>query len=214
MRPFFYKVKITYGITVYNEAAELEALLKTLIRYLKRKDEIVILKDITHPCIEVDAVIEKYKRYIATVLESKLNNDFSAFKNNLINAAKGNYLFQIDADEIPQKSLLIHLKKILKRYYKFDCFSLPRINTVAGFTQAHIDRWHWKVDERGYINYPDYQMRIFKLKTGILWENKVHEILTGFQNPLHLPDQNVDLCLIHQKTIDKQEAQNKFYDTL
>jgi hypothetical protein len=87
-------------------------------------------------------------------------------------------------------------------------FSIPRINTVEGLTEQHIKQWGWRVDDRGWVNYPDYQNRILKNKPEIHWVNKVHEKIVGAMTTTELPP---GLDLIHPKTIDRQEKQNAFY---
>ena len=94
----------------------------------------------------------------------------------------------------------------------FDCFLVPRINTVEGLTQQHIEKWGWKV-ENGRVNWPDYQFRICKNIPEISWEGKVHERLVGYKNVTPLPAEDV-LALGHHKTIQKQEQQNNLYDTI
>lgn len=210
---FFRKIKITYGITVCNEAHELETLLKVLIPYIKKGDEIIVLRDITFPDAEVDAVIKKYNQHIE-IVQKKLDGDFSAFKNTLIDRAKGNYLFQIDADETPKGSLLKKLKSYIRKYYRADVFFVPRINIVHGITETHIQKWKWSMNNEGYFNFPDFQPRIVKLNSEIRWHNKVHETFTGFKRGKHLPADNYDYCLLHIKNIEKQEHQDRFYNTL
>ena len=70
------------------------------------------------------------------------------------------------------------------------------------------------MNEKNYINYPDYQMRVFKLRKGIHWVNKVHEVLTGYKKLKLLKADHFDFCLLHHKKIEKQIRQNKFYDAL
>jgi hypothetical protein len=65
----------------------------------------------------------------------------------------------------------------------------------------------------GFINFPDYQWRIYKNDSKIVWVNKVHERLSGFKTYAALPEY-VEYCLLHHKTIDRQETQNEFYDKL
>lgn len=211
---FFYKVKISYCITVCDEFSELQILLETLIPFIKRNDEIIVLIDTTTPNKNVEKVISKYKHHINQVIERPLNGDFSAFKNSLIAVAKGNYIFQIDADEVPQALLLKKLKQMLCKNKKNDCFCVPRINLVQGISDEHLKNWNWKINDKNFINYPDYQMRIFKLNCDIKWTNKVHETLIGFTNLYYIPSENFDLCLLHDKTINKQIEQNTFYENL
>ncbi|WP_177236713.1 glycosyltransferase [Spirosoma endophyticum] len=204
---------MSYGITVCNEADELERLLSFLVQQKDRQDEILILQDSTKADKRVADVIDKYRGTLI-VKQQKLNNDFATFKNNLIDMASGDYLFQIDADELPAEKLIQNIKRELIKHTKSDCFAVPRVNLVEGLTKEFIDKWNWDVDAKGRINFPDYQLRIFKLNNSIAWKNKVHEELTGFQHCQYLPSANEDFCLIHSKDIDRQKRQNDFYDTL
>ena len=90
---------------------------------------------------------------------------------------------------------------------------VPRVNTVKDLTQEHIDKWRWNVNKNGWVNWPDYQTRILQNVPHIKWENKVHEVLLGHKTQSALPAEE-EWCLYHHKHIDKQELQNKFYDTL
>ena len=207
------KIKISYGITVCNEAVELGKLLATLIPIIDEDDEIIILQDVTNKDTRTTEVIDNYKEKLV-VIEAKLNNDFATFKNKLIAHAKGDYLFQIDADEIPQDTLVTQIKKILRQKSNRDCFLVPRINIVNGLTTDHINQWKWNIDESNRVNFPDYQFRIFKLNGVIKWKNAVHEELIGYKKHFYLPSKNEDYCLIHIKDINKQVLQNNFYDTI
>ena len=96
---------------------------------------------------------------------------------------------------------------------KVDIFWVPRINTVRGLTQEHCQKWNWRLDPDGRVNFPDYQCRIMKNVKRIKWKNKVHEVLTGHKTEAHLPANN-EFCILHPKTIERQEQQNEFYNTL
>ena len=207
------KIKLSYGITVCNEAIELERLILFLLLHKDRKDEIVVLQDTTSKDERVAEVIDRYRTKLV-VKESSLNNDFATFKNKLIDMASGDYLFQIDADELPNKTLVRILKNELIKHKQSDCFAVPRVNRVEGITPELISKWNWKTDAEGRINFPDYQLRIFRLNQSIKWKNKVHEELYGFQNCHYLPSTNEDFCLIHIKDIDRQKKQNDFYESL
>lgn len=213
---FFSKNKrspsITYGITVHNEATEVETLLQALIGLINKNDEILVLQDITNCSNDVDDVLARYKHKI-THIQSKLNGDFSAFKNNLIKEANKKYLFQIDSDEIPDEYLIRNIKPYLKKKKDIDIFLVPRVNIVKNITAGELEKWDWKLNEEGYINFPDYQCRIIKLKQGVFWENKVHERLTGSSKIDFLPS-SYNFSLIHIKDIVKQREQNIFYNTL
>jgi glycosyltransferase involved in cell wall biosynthesis len=210
-------MKISYGITVCDEHEELNHLLYGMHPLIENNDEIVILRDISNTNSKVTKVIESHKEIYKNqliVVEARLNNDFATFKNQLLTWATGDYLFQIDADEIPNEILIRNLKSILEANEEIDCYYIPRVNIVLGLTPHHIQRWGWRVDEKNRVNFPDPQMRLFKLNKGIKWKNKVHEVLEGQSTLSTLPYDTEDLCLYHIKLIEKQEKQNNFYDTI
>ena len=90
---------------------------------------------------------------------------------------------------------------------------VPRVNTVEGITQQHIKAWGWKQNEKGWIQWPDHQWRIYKNTPEIKWINKLHEVLDGYKMYANLPEIE-DYALYHPKTIEKQEKQNGYYSTL
>ena len=94
-----------------------------------------------------------------------------------------------------------------------EMFLVPRVNTVEGLTQEHINKWRWNVDEKGWVNWPDYQTRIIQNSPKIKWQNKVHEQIIGISTKGALPMEE-QWCLYHPKDIKRQEMQNNFYDTL
>jgi glycosyltransferase involved in cell wall biosynthesis len=198
---------ISYAITAHNEHVELDRLLGQLTSWISDDDEIVVQMDIT-ATEEVKAVVNKYKlmNYF-----HPLNNDFATFKNNLKSLCTKEYIFQIDADEYLSNELLTWLPDILFDNSTVEMFSVPRINTVEGLTEQHIKQWGWNVNEKGWVNYPDHQNRILKNKPEIHWKNKVHEVLTGAKTIATLPP---GFDLVHPKTIDRQEKQNKFYEQI
>lgn len=207
------KIKLSYGITVCNEAVELERLILFLLLHKDRQDEIIVLQDVTSTDRWVNDVLNAYRRDVLIRTEL-LNNDFAGFKNKLIDVATGDYLFQIDADEMPAVDLIRKVKPVLVKQRDADCVAVPRINFVKGITPALVDQWNWKLDDKDRINFPDYQLRIFRLNQSIHWRNKVHEELAGFKNCYYLPDDADDFCLIHVKDVDRQQRQNDFYGSI
>jgi glycosyltransferase involved in cell wall biosynthesis len=201
---------ISYAITAHNEHEELERLLTQLENNIRPEDEVVIQIDTTATS-EVKALCLDYMGDNWHVVEFGLNKDFASFKNNLKKFCTKDYIFQIDADEYLSEELLLSLPEILELNPEIELFTVPRINTVEGLTQKHIQKWGWYVNENEWINYPDYQTRILKNIPEISWINKVHERLVGAKNGSHLPE---GYDLIHPKTIERQEKQNQFYNTL
>ena len=204
-------MKISYAIPVCNEYKEIEYLLEYLNKHKREQDEVVVQCDQGNTTPEVYSVLEKYPNI--KIIEFTLNRDFAAFKNNLKDNCSGDYIFQIDADEYPEEYLMDTIEWVISNNPKTDIFWVPRINKVEGLTKEHINKWRWNVDQDGRVNFPDYQCRILKNVKRIKWKNKVHEVLTGHKTESYLPANN-EFCIHHLKTIERQEYQNEFYNTL
>ena len=205
-------MKISYAITVCNEHEELKRLLDFLVKNVREGDEIVVQCDKENTTTEVLRVLNKCADRVK-VVEFPLNGHFANFKNNLTKECGGDYVFQIDSDEIPNEYLIENLGIMLEMNPEVDVYRVPRINTVEGLTQDHINKWGWNVNEKGWVNFSDHQWRIYRNDGKIKWINKVHEVLTGFEVMSQFPPEE-EYCLYHPKTIEKQVKQNNFYDTI
>ena len=206
-------MKISYAITVCNEFLEIQRLVNFLVANKRRQDEIVIQFDSKNG----DPEIESYLRSHSTNGEFnwhfyEFQGDFSHMKNRLTDMCKGDYIYQIDADEMPSTYVLDMLPEVLQ-HNSVDVLKVPRINTVEGITPEHIETWKWGVNEHGWINFPDFQWRIYKNNGKIKWINRVHEVLEGYKTMSYLPTET-EWCLVHNKTIKKQERQNEMYSKL
>jgi len=209
-------MKISYGITVHKEADELSRLLDILIHKTDEEDEIVICVDGEDDGVRfvLDSWLAQYGHSEGPykpmkIYQRKLNKDFAAQKNSVIENSIGDYIFHIDADEYPNENLLLNLKTILE-VNDVDLIWIPRVNTVEGFTDEDVQRWGWRIDEKGWVNYPDYQARVFRNDENIRWVRPLHEFIDGCKTYAHLPPHE-ELSLYHPKTKEKQEQQNKFY---
>ena len=201
---------ISIAITVCNEHQELKTLLDYLQeRALSPEYEIIIQIDEQNHTPEVlHTVIDRgIKHHFFS-----LNKDFATYKNELKKHCKGEFIFQIDADELISPEMFETLPFILKANPEVDLYYVPRINTVSGITQEHIQKWGWKY-ENERVNWPDYQSRIYRNTPDINWKNAVHEVIEGHKQFTLLPAVD-ELALIHHKSIEKQEKQNNFYNTL
>ena len=208
-------MKISYGITVHNEADELNKLLPILIHQSDEEDEIVICDDYSDD--ETQFVLESWSQQYGhsktiKVYQRKWNGDFAEHKNSVIENCSGDYIFHFDADEYPHETLLSQIKQIIEMN-DVDLIWIPRVNTVEGLTNEWSNKWRWRVTEKGWVNYPDYQSRVFRRSENIRWMNKVHERIDGAQTYAHLPPHE-ELSLYHPKTIDKQIKQNELYSTI
>ena len=208
-------LNVTYAITVCNEIEEITRLVNFLHPRIQSDDEILIQYD-------EDGVTDSVKDYLSIintlhqnikVIGFPLNNDFASFKNNIKNHATGIFIFQIDADEIPHEYLIANMHDFLESNKDVDMFFVPRVNTVEGLTQEHIKKWRWNVNEKGWVNWPDVQTRIYRRTSEIEWEGKVHERIKGY-NTLTVFPQEEEFALYHPKDIERQERQNNYYETL
>ena len=219
-------MKISYSITCYNEHKELDNLLDHLSKHIREEDEVVVTQDISKKGTGVfepefqalEKVLEKYEYHDffkprqLKVTTFHFRKDFSKLKNYAKDQCSGDFIFSIDADEIPNEILLKQLPDILE-INDTDLIWVPRINIVNGITSWHLEHWHWRQTEQGWINFPDYQARIFRNTDDIKWVREVHEHIDGAKTYSHLPPHE-ELTLKHEKEISKQEQQNRLYDTI
>ena len=205
-------MKISYAITVCNELKEITELTNFLQSRIEEEDEIIIQYDTNGVTKEVSDFLTIFGEINkqTKIVSFPLNKDFATFKNNLKKNCSGDYIFQIDADETPTEYLMQNLKTILESN-NVDIVFVPRVNTVNGLTEAHIQGWGWRVNEKGWVNFPDAQGRIFR--KGMTWYGKVHERIIGGQKFSSLP-LDEEYCIQHHKTIERQEKQNNYYSSL
>jgi hypothetical protein len=209
-------MKISYAITVCDELQEIQRLLDFLFKHKREIDEIIVLLDITKSNNEMISTLRHYERHYdnhITIWQDKFQGHFADWKNKLSSYCTGDFIFQIDADEIPHINLMQNLPALLEENLNADMIRVPRVNTVEGLTQEHIAKWGWNVNEKGWINWADWQQRIYKNTPEVKWVNKVHEVLDGYKIHGMLPPEE-EWALYHPKTINRQIKQNEYYNTL
>jgi glycosyltransferase involved in cell wall biosynthesis len=206
-------MKVSYSILTHNETDSLLKLIEFIVKHKDKEDEIVILDDYsdnekTKEILDTMCSIHEFK-----FEQRHLLKDYASQKNHLKNMCSGDYIFNLDADELPNKWLIKNIKGILEANPTIDLYWVPRVNTVEGLTQDHIQQWGWNVNEKGWVNFPDYQGRIWRNRPNIMWKNPVHEVLEGYKEHTFLPAEE-EFCFYHPKDIGRQEKQNEFYDTI
>ncbi len=202
-------MKISYGLTVCNEAQELLHLIEFLYPIIDNEDEIVVVYDQNRVTEQVLKILEDHKEQV-TYYPFDFQQNFLENKNYMNSQCSGDYIFQIDADEIPSLVLVKNLKTILKSN-PVDVLAVPRKNLVAGLTQDHISKWNWNVNNKGWVNWPDQQKRIYKNDPAIAWRgHQVHGMVTGYKTIAALPLEE-HFSIIHNKEVTRQERQNERY---
>lgn len=209
-------MKISYCVPVCNELNELINLISSLQKNKSTQDEIVIIYDTDNGSKEVEEYLRSLTVASTGILwhPASLGGDFASFKNNFLRFASGDYIVQIDADEVPSGEFFENIHLILEGMEDCDSFMIARKNIVVGITEDHIKKWGWhtRKDEGNIlINYPDPQQRIFKNNRVIKWKNKVHEVLDKYEHYAILPN---EMFLWHKKDIARQEKQNSFYEKI
>jgi len=208
-------VNITYAVTVCNELDEITRLVNFLHPRIQKEDEILIQYDTdgaTEQVINYLRIIGELHQNI-NIINFPLNRDFASFKNNLKNHSNGIFILQLDADEIPSEFLIENMHDLIESNLDIDLFFVPRVNTVDGLTEEHIQKWGWNVNEKGYVNWPDLQTRLYRRTSEIEWDGKVHERIKGYNTLTILPLEE-NYAIYHPKGIERQTKQNEFYDTI
>ena len=211
-------MKLSYLITVHNETDTLGKLLERLIKCRYDEDEIVILDDFSDNTTTKEILRQVSLRKNIKVLQHALSNNYGAHKNYGNEHCTGDWVFQIDSDELPSELLLFNLRDILVSNPNVELIFVPRINDYRGVTPAHAAQWGWRLTpspfckNRPVVNWPDYQSRLYVRVPGrIRWDRKLHEKIEGHKEYSFLPADE-ELALYHDKTIEKQLDTNKRYN--
>jgi glycosyltransferase involved in cell wall biosynthesis len=208
-------MQISYGVTVSNEIVEIQNLIERLSTNKRVEDEIVIQFDSSTATIPVVEYLNEcvINAKIQKLVSFPLNGDFGQFKQHLNQNCSGDWIFQLDADEDLEATLIQNLHTILEENPEIDMFWLPRINIVNGVTPEDIQKWGWNMSEQGWVNYPDVQGRLYRNKQNIFWAGKVHEKIQGYDSYSIFPPEEL-YSIKHIKDIDRQRKQNDFYEQL
>jgi hypothetical protein len=207
-------MKISFAITVSKELDEIKQLVPFLLKHKRPQDEIVILFDQKNGDQYVLDFLLPYNKLpnVQTWRGLDFDYNFADWKNKLNSYCDGDYIFQLDADEMISEYMVKNVNEIISMNEEVELFFLPRINLVDGITQDHIDKWNWRVDDLGRINFPDFQGRIYK--KGMEWMGRVHERIVGVKYYSLLPSDEESYCIKHYKNITKQEQQNNLYSRI
>ncbi len=167
--------KISVVLAVFNEEKILRDCLES-VRGLAW--EIIVVDGGSN-----DKTLEIANRFNARVIKTNNPPNFHINKNIAINAARGEWILQLDADEIITPELMKEIKKAVN--FGLDGFWIPRKNFFLG-------RYLTKGGQ-----YPDYTLRLYRRGLGKLPAKDVHEQAevngkVGYlkNDLLHLRDKN------------------------
>ena len=213
-------MKISYLVTCHNETTELDKVLDQLYSHLNNNnldDEIVVLDDFSvNP--NTKSILEKYRTKGVSIIQHSLNGNFGEHKNYGSKRCIGDMIVQLDADEYLSQPLLENMHELLESNPQVQLYRVPRVNIVRGMTDEDARKWGWKVyslpefPDLSVINWEfDHQSRIYKNSLKVQWHKPLHETIVGAEYVTTLPLE-VDYAIIHDKTVDRQRAQNEFYN--
>ena len=213
-------MKISYLVTCHNETTELDKVLDQLYSHLNNNnldDEIVVLDDFSvNP--NTKSILEKYRTKGVSIIQHSLNGNFGEHKNYGSKRCIGDMIVQLDADEYLSQPLLENMHELLESNPQVQLYRVPRVNIVTGMTDEDARKWGWKVyslpefPDLSVINWEfDHQSRIYKNSLKVQWHKPLHETIVGAEYVTTLPLE-VDYAIIHDKTVDRQRAQNEFYN--
>jgi len=211
-------MRLSYLVTVKNETDTLIRLLEKLVNSRAEGDEIVIVDDYSNNPTTIKLLTDVCKNRDVFVYLHKLDNDYGVHKNFGNTKCTGDWIFQLDGDELPSDTLIFNIRDIISTNVDIELIYVPRINDFKGVTEEHAKRWGWKLtpspsyDNRPIINWPDFQGRIYKKDLNrIKWDRKLHEKIVGHEKYSFLPTDE-DFSLYHDKTIETQIQTNLRYN--
>jgi (heptosyl)LPS beta-1,4-glucosyltransferase len=147
--------KISVAIATYNEEENIGSCLQSVKGWV---DEIIVVDGSS-----TDKTAAIAKKSGAKVFITTNKPMFHLNKQMAIDKAKGEWILQLDADEVVSEALKKEILKIVKKGSELAAFNLPRKNFFIG---------HWL---RKGGQYPDYVIRFFKKGKAFLPCQSVHE---------------------------------------
>ena len=149
-----------------------------------------------------DKTIDIIKEYDVNLIHKKWNDNFEVQKNHSLDHANQEWRIWIDADEtydpIFWNQLAWYIRDAQQR--EVDCINVPRINIVHGMTPEFAEENSWNISYFNWVNYPDYQQRVFK--SHCKFAGRTHERIINVKKDAAL----VGVHCVHPKSLDRQIA--------
>ncbi|MEK7543318.1 MAG: glycosyltransferase family 2 protein [Patescibacteria group bacterium] len=169
-------MKLSVAIATYNEEKKLDACLASIVSWT---DEIVLVDGGS-----VDRTLETAAKYKARIIQTDNPPIFHINKQKALEACKGDWILQLDADEVVTPELAKEIRQITDNRQQITDkgYFIPRKNFFCG-------RWLSKGGQ-----YPDYLIRLIRRGSAHFPCKSVHEqiVVDGkvghLNNPLlHYP---------------------------
>tara|TARA_R100000005_G_C4996397_1_gene203237 strand:- start:1162 stop:1785 length:624 start_codon:yes stop_codon:yes gene_type:complete len=192
-----------------NENESLQKLLEQITKFKAPQDKIYVVRDKNGTNSKTKYIIESYKAAIIAY-ERPVDRAIHDQKNWLAKQSNTDYLFYLDADELLDERFYMIVHQLVEEN-DVDVFFLPRTNIVLGLTEQYRASRGWKLDEKGRVNWPDVQDRLFRNKKGIHFNPIPHGRLIGHDTFSMLPEEEL-YAIYHEKSMEKQKSDNEWHD--
>jgi len=149
------KIILSAALAVYNEECNLDACLASVAPWV---DEIVVVDGGS-----ADGTLDIAKQYGAHIIRTDNPPIFHINKQKALDACLGEWILQLDADEVVTSELKDQILDTVTQKDAKDAYYIPRKNYFLG---------HW-LSKGG--QYPDYVIRLFKNGNGKFPCESVHE---------------------------------------
>jgi len=169
---------ISYLVTTKNTGQELKILLDRLNKY-SQNNECIILDDYSDDTNTLQVLDVVSNNNFFKIHKHKLDRNYSEHKNYGKNQCKGEYIFQIDDDEMPSETLLESLNELIELNNDVDLFWIPRINIFLGVDDIESKKWGWRLTKipelvkEKIIDDQSYEYKFLKNNGYILEETKI-----------------------------------------
>lgn len=209
---------VSFAILTHNETETLSRLLGSLADV--PGTEVRIVDDFSEP--PTLAIIDGFVRRYANIhlYQRALRKNFAAQRNFIAGKCLGRYIGRIDADETLPRYLIENLEKIVEDLEAggFDAAMFPRINLLGeeadeSFRKEFVAAYdRFELNEKGWLNFPDYQIKLYRNTPSLKFRYIVHEILQGANRIYEFPAEE-KYALMHHKSPADYLNSIRFYKT-
>lgn len=193
-------IRLSVAILTHNETDTLAELLAFILSYPRNDVEIRLLDDYSD-ALTLE-IIRRFQQASPRVhlYQCHLNKNFAIQRNYLHIQCAGEFIFCVDADELPPRYFMDNMDQILEMLDRegFDACAFPRINLMGAVRSEVIKRHKLAINELGWVNFPGMQLKLFRNQPGIKYVYSVHEHLVGYRNLCRFPPEEPD-AVIHRK---------------
>lgn len=209
---------VLHGCVEYED---LFSLINTVNKLKESTDNIIVVLDSLTTSNEMIEMVHTFN--IEPVLYPHHNwQDKFEFEKTLW---KHDLIFELDADEIPPYLLFKVFKEPFITHVDLEVLAVPRINLYIDATPEKVANMYvgnrpqnilleqQASHQLGWVNWPDYQIRIHRPLSHLKWGDTTHSGISNYNTYDALPMEPA-IALIHAKTVAHMERMLKCYDKL